>query len=75
VLSDNPALVSNVQFELPSLEGHQHTAKLVPGDFPAVNYKQRQVAIFSVIPFNPALHDLSISDLPSVFAIREMFDR
>jgi hypothetical protein len=48
------ALAADVQFELKSLKGHQHTPKLIPSDFPAVNYEKRQTAIFSVIPFNRA---------------------
>ena len=68
------ALVTKVQFELRSLKGHQHAAKLVPGDVSTIDNEKRQAAILGIIPLNPALHDLVVRDLQSVLAIGEMFD-
>src|SRR5206468_1588692 len=67
--------VRDIQFELPSLKAHQHTAKLVPVDLATIDNEKRDAAVVGIIPLNPRTHDSMVCDLQSVLAVRKMFNR
>jgi hypothetical protein len=64
--------VRDSQFELPTLKGHQHAAKLVPVDFPTIDNEKWHAAIAGIVPLKPSTHDSFVRDLHSVLAVREM---
>jgi hypothetical protein len=65
--------VPDSQFELPTLKGHQHAAKLVPVDFPTVDNEKWHPAIAGIVPLNPSTHHSFVRDLQSVLTVFEMF--
>lgn len=68
------ALVVDLQLELPTLKGHQHTPELVPGDFPAIDNNEWHATILSLIPFDSGSHHF-IGNLQSVLTILDVRDR
>ena len=66
------ALVSEIQFELPSLKTHQHTAKFVPGDLAAVDNEKRHATIVIAIRLHHSLHDAMVRDVQSKLIVHEM---
>ena len=56
-------LVSEIQFELPSLKTHQHTAKFVPGDLAAVDNEKRHATIVITIRLHHSSHGAMVRDM------------
>jgi len=68
------ALVGEIQFELPSLTTHQHTAESGPGDLAAVDNQKRRATIVITIGLHHSVHYTIVPDLQFQLTVNKMFD-
>jgi PRTRC genetic system ThiF family protein len=72
--SDLFAFVMEIQFELPTLIGHQHSPEVLPSDLSAIDNKARQTAFVGIVPFDQPSYNPMVRDLRSQRTGHDMFD-
>jgi hypothetical protein len=65
--------ITNLQLELPTLEGEQHAAEIFPGDFPTIDNDEWCVINFGIVPLDSPSHGL-IGNLKSSRIVHNMLD-
>ena len=68
------AFVTNVQFELPTLKRHQHTAQFLPRDLLTIDNESRHTILAGIVVLDPSSHDSMIRDLQSKVTAQDMFN-